>query len=172
MTQKRIKFKQFGGLLSAIAVALSLVFVGLEVRETARQTQLNTEAIQIAAYQDLIAQISNLNELLLDPELGSFYLRLSGRDLSLADLSPAEAFQARRWHYLFVRHADMAFYQFERGLLSEERLESTIGPFILPLRAPVRREIWENQKSLLVPDFQEYVDGRLAEFDAELADQE
>lgn len=39
----------------------------MQLRETSRQTVLNTTSVQVAAYQDLNAQISHFNELLLEP---------------------------------------------------------------------------------------------------------
>lgn len=167
MKSKRFSFKQMGGILSASAVALSLVFVGLEVRETAEQTKLNTEAVQLSAYQDLIAQIAQLNSVLLDPELAALYGRINGPNLSMADLGPVERVQTARIMYLTVRHADMAYYQYERGLLSEDRLESALAPFVGPLRNPIPREFWEISKRNFVPSFQAYIDSRIAEFDSE-----
>lgn len=37
-----------------IAIVASLILVGLETRHSAMQAELNTRALQIAAYQDLI----------------------------------------------------------------------------------------------------------------------
>lgn len=37
-----------------VAIVASLIFVGLETRHSAMQAELNTRALQIAAYQDLI----------------------------------------------------------------------------------------------------------------------
>lgn len=66
------RYRVFAEVASAAAVALTLVFVGLQLRETSRQTALNTASLQVSAYQDLNAQISHFNELLLDPSWRSF----------------------------------------------------------------------------------------------------
>ena len=54
---------RFAEIASAAAVVISLIFVGLEVRESARQTELNTQSLQLSAYQDLIGQIGTINVL-------------------------------------------------------------------------------------------------------------
>jgi hypothetical protein len=143
---------------SAIAVVVSLVFVGLEVRETARQTELNTEAIRIAAYQDLISQISSINELVLEPEAAAAYAHLSSPDTDWGTLSDEEQARVTRIFFLLVRHADMAYYQFEKGLLPEDRLESALRPFTGSLQAPVHSQQWERWKGFFVPSFRDYID--------------
>ena len=61
-----MKGGHFAGIASAAAVVLSLVFVALEVRESSRQTELNTQSLQVSAYQDLIAQIADVNIVMLE----------------------------------------------------------------------------------------------------------
>ena len=156
------RFKFFAELVSAVAVVLSLVFVGLEVRETARQTQLNTEALRLAAYQDLISQIAQFNTAMLDSASASVYLRISAPDGEWSALSPIEQNQADRILFLLARHADMAFYQFEQGLLSRDRLDSAIRPFTGDLHSPIYLEFWERARGNFVPSFRAHIDARVA----------
>lgn len=161
MRHKTPRFKFLAELASAIAVVVSLVFVGLEVRETARQTRLNTEALRLAAYQDLIAQIAQFNTAMLDPGAASVYLKIIDPRGDWESMSPIEQSQADRVLFLLVRHADMAFYQFEQGLLSEERLNSAVRPFTADLAVPIFRSFWERSKGNFVPTFQAYIDSQL-----------
>ena len=150
---------QFG---SAVAVALSLVFVALEVRETSEQTALNTAALQVAAYQDLIGQIDEWNRTLLDPAAAELFVRLRSLEQgSWDDFTPVERAQANSLLFLLARHADMAFYQYDRGVISEDRLNSAVRPFVTSLRAPLVREHWERVKQNFVPAFGEYVDSQI-----------
>ena len=162
MSLKTPRFKLVAEVVSAIAVVVSLVFVGLEVRETARQTELNTEALRLAAYQDLISQISDFNMAMLDPVAASVYLRISDPQGDWASLSPVEQSQGDRILFLLVRHADMAFYQFEQGLLSEDRLSSAVRPFTADLAAPIYRDFCARAKGKFVPSFQAFIDSHLA----------
>ena len=161
MSLKPSRFKLLAELASAIAVVVSLVFVGMEVRETARQTQLNTEALRLAAYQDLISQISDFNMALLDPVSAEVYLKVSDPEGDWDAMSPLEQNQGDRILFLLVRHADMAFYQYEEGLLSEERLASAVRPFTADLEAPIYRRFWDRVKGNFVPSFQAYIDSQL-----------
>jgi hypothetical protein len=154
------KYQRVAQVASAMAVVVSLVFVGLEVRETARQTRLNTEALHIAAYQDLVAQIAQFNEALLDPALAELYSKLNSPENTWDDLTPLESVQAERILFMVVRHADMAYYQYERGLLPEDRLTSAVAPLVSPLRAPIYQEFWNRRKGAFVESFRSYIDAR------------
>ena len=48
-------------IISAVAVVVSLVFVGFEIRNSTEQTEQNTRALQVSAYQDLINRIVDMN---------------------------------------------------------------------------------------------------------------
>lgn len=148
--------------LSAAAVVASLVFVALEVRETARQTELNTEALRVTAYQNLIGQIAQFNVALLDPAIADVYGKMQEPSGDFASLTAIEQVQAERILFLLVRHADMAFYQYELGLLPEARLESAVQPFLADVDRPMYRAFWERSKANFVPEFRAYVDARMA----------
>lgn len=154
------RIKGIAELVSVIAVVLSLVFVGLEVRETARQTALNTESVQVTAYQNLISQIAEFNRLLLQPDVAILYNRMQDDNTDWSQFSVVERRQARAILFILFRHADMAFYQYERGMLPEARLESALGPVCV--QPPVCRSFWEERKSNFVPEFQAYIDARIA----------
>jgi len=156
------RLKRLAEFASAGAVALSLVFVGLEVRETARQTQLNTEALHVAAYQDLVSQIAQLNEILIDPQVAALYGKLDNPALTWADLTPLEQVQAERILFILVRHADMAYYQYEQGLLPEDRLMSAVAPLVVPLPAPIYRHFWDRRKGAFVDSFREFIDAQVS----------
>ncbi|HSJ10894.1 MAG TPA: hypothetical protein VK928_13305 [Longimicrobiales bacterium] len=148
---------------SATAVALTLVFVGLQLRETSRQTALNTASLQVSAYQDLNAQISHFNELLLDPGTALVFEHMMDPAWKWSDFSAVERRQARSLLFMRIRHADMAYHQFERGMLSEERLESALRPLLSDIDKPVVRQFWDEVRSSQVPAFRDYLDRRITE---------
>ncbi len=49
-----------------LAVIASLVFVGIETRNSTKQSQLTTQALEISAYQALMSNIDDLNMLLFE----------------------------------------------------------------------------------------------------------
>ena len=154
--------KLLAQIASAAAVAISLVFVALEVRETAEQTALNTVSLQVTAYQELIGQIDEWNRVMLDPDLAELWGRVRDTNGDWSEFSAIDERRARSLLFLLFRHADMAFYQYERGMLPDERLESALVPFYSTLDAPMGREHWERAKDNFVPAFRAYVDGQLS----------
>ena len=154
--------KVLAQIASAAAVAISLVFVGLEVKETAEQTALNTVSLQVAAYQELISQIDEWNRTVLDPETAELVVRVADPAGDWSQLSESDQVRVRSLLFLLARHADMAYYQFERGMLPEERLESALVPFLAMISSPMARAHWERSKTNFVPAFRTYVDERLS----------
>ena len=111
--------------LSAAAVVLSLIFVGLEVRESSRQTEQNTLSLQAGAYQELLAQIMSLNLL----SMQSPGVNRPSNASSFRELTPIESEKEAARHLFMLRYGDLAYYQYELGMLSPERLESALGIF-------------------------------------------
>ena len=163
MDQIGSRYRMLAEVASATAVALTLVFVGLQLREAGRQTALNTTSVQVAAYQDLNSQISHFNELLLDPEVGHVFDRITDPQWDWSKFSPIERRQARSLLFMRVRQADMAYYQFERGMLSEDRLNSALRPIMSGVDTPVFRDFWKEVGPNQIPAFRDYLNRRIAE---------
>jgi hypothetical protein len=163
MNQVGSRYRLVAEIASAAAVALTLVFVGLQLRESSRQTALNTTSVQVAAYQELNSQISHFNELLLDPGLAVVYERMTDPAWNWSKFDVVETRQARSLLYMRIRHADMAFYQFDRGMLPEERLNSALRPLLSEIDKPIFRTFWEQVAPYQVPKFRDYLNDRIAE---------
>ena len=152
--------QQWKDVLEAIgflAIIGSLYFVGIETRHTARQTALNTQAVEISAYQELISNISNSNALSIgDPDAAEIMLKM--RD---GDPDSLENWQVASALYLQFRHGDIAYFMYERGAIDEDRLRSTLRP--LPLRRETGIRFWRENKYAFVKSYQRYVDGLLEE---------
>jgi hypothetical protein len=161
MEQNR-RYQVVGQIASAGAVALTLLFVGLQLRETSRQTALNTAALQVGAYQDLNAQISHFNELLLAPEIAIVWEHILDPDWNWPKFSLVERRQARSLMYMRIRHADMAFHQYERGMLTEERLTSALRPLLSDIDKPVVGAFWTEVAPNQLPAFRDYIDSKIA----------
>ena len=146
---------RFAEIASAAAVVISLIFVGLEVRESARQTELNTQSLQLSAYQDLIGQIGTINVLnIQNPK--------EGEPTSWEGLSFRESEQLYNRYFLVTRHGDMAFYQYELGMLTDERLESALGPLNVNLCSPVFRSWWSDNRGAFVVSYRNFLDGKIS----------
>jgi hypothetical protein len=140
---------------SAMAVALTLGLVALELRAGTEQAALNTRAVEVAAYQDLIAQISEINRINVEnPDMNE----LRSRALRGDSLSDAEKLRMNAYWYLVFRHGDMAFYQFQRGVLSGPRLLAVLGPLRQQLHNPTFPETWEQRRESFAPEYVSFVD--------------
>lgn len=159
------KWALLAEICSAIAVVLSLIFVGLQVRQGTAQTALNTRAIEVSAYQELTAQIASLNTLQIqNPRLSVLRGRAldGGEPDSYEDRLLLEAF-----FRIAYRHGDMAFRQFENELIDEQTLDSMLAPVYGYARTSTGQDLWRRMSSLLNSGFKRYVDERIQSSPAE-----
>lgn len=123
-------------IIGGIAIVVSLIFVGFEVRQSAAETAQNTRAIEVAAYQDLIGQIIEINShVMTDSEMMDIVQR--GADGSINPTT--ESVDAGRYFRYWVnvqRHADLACFMYQQGVISKERLAATIGIYIGEVLTP------------------------------------
>jgi len=146
-----------------LAVIASLVFVGIETRNGAIQAELNTEAIEMAAYQGLIQSINDMNALAIqEPRLAAAIRKVSAGQ---TDLDEAERDIFGYWLWMRIRHGDMAYFQYVQGTIDEACLRTAIPPLIDLIRRPYARELWESRQFYLVLEFRAYINGILDEVD-------
>ena len=143
----------FGGL----AVVFSLVFVGFEVRQ-------NSRALEVSAYQELIGQINTIHlALITDEETSDLADRILQNEISTEE--PAGQRIVSFMQYT-TRLADMAFLQFEMGLITEEQLNSVLAPLRIVLRTDVGRENWRDNSNQRT-DFVNYIESQMSRNDPE-----
>jgi len=59
----------------------------------------------------------------------------------------------------------LAYYQYERGIIDEERLLSVMSPLTGPLRSSSKvRVLWDNRKVGMVKGFRDYIDNYIEEW--------
>jgi hypothetical protein len=144
-------------LLSAAAVVATLIFLAVEVRQNTEQAKLNTRAIEVSAYQDLIAQIAMLNVLTIEnPQFAEVEARWGAGDTLF---TPAEKSQMASYIWLLFRHGDLAFHQFELGLISRQMLQSALGPLLNPINQKAGfSEEWALRRQNFHPAYRAFVD--------------
>lgn len=142
-------------IVSAVAVVISLVFVGLEIRNSTEQTEQNTRALQLAAYQDLVNRIVDMNAIDIDGATSiEALIALDSLDEPLR-----QKLASRLW--IIFRHGDMAYFQYESGAISAERLRSAMAPVVSRLGFPLVRQHWERTRWAFVPGYRNYIDERI-----------
>lgn len=160
MTREHLKELLEG--IGVIAIIASLIFVGIETRNSTRQAELNTQALEIAAYQELMDNIAEMNILIIqDPEVAAFMHKVYATNEELTEL---EQFRFRRAAYLRFRHGDMAFFQYQRGAIDEARLGSSLK--VLNLSNPRMKAFWNGIKQNFVEPYRVYIDQLIEEQDA------
>lgn len=105
------KIHQVGELAAAVAVVISLIFVGLEIRD-------NTVATRAATYQDTVAyDIGNLQTFGASPENATVFYTFLDDPTSLKG---GEFLQGRTLFTASIRHIENLYLQHEVGMLSDE----------------------------------------------------
>ncbi len=61
------------------------------------------------------------------------------------------------------RYGDLAFYQYELGMLTEDRLESAIRPVTGGLCNWLYRDVWSRMRPNFVSGYREYIDSRVVQ---------
>ena len=129
---KSTKWKDIAELVGIAAIVLSLIFVGMETRNGTIQAELNTRALELAAYQQLIENIAHMNTLSIENPGMSEAINKAWDAPS--ELSVSERRAVGSWLFLRFRHGDMAYFQYERGAIDELRLRSALQPLIRPVQ--------------------------------------
>lgn len=158
---KSARLKVAVELLSAAAVVATLIFLAMEVRQNTQQAALNTRAVEVSAYQDLIAQIATLNALSIEnPQFAAIHARWNAGDTLL---TPGELNQMGAYFWLLFRHGDLAFHQFERGLIGRQQLRSALGPVLSRIDNDLGfDQEWESRRQNFSPTYQAFVDSLFA----------
>jgi hypothetical protein len=143
-------------IVGGIAIVLSLAFVGFQIRQGSAQTELNTRAVEVSAYQDLISQMNMM------------YLELFGNDelseiifpFLANEITPDERQMRQIVLYLgyVFRHSEMAFVQFDKGLITEEQLFNVTFPLRDVLNTEIGYGNWLGQSLSNV--FVEYMENQ------------
>lgn len=148
-----------GQLIGAAAVIASLIFVGIQIRQSVRATKAN-------AFQALVSNIIEVNLAhISNPELLAIIDRAGrGEDLTGTD------------HRVYVslilaaaRLAQSAHYQMQLGLLDESKLESVTYNLVRHLKTDTGKTVWAELGQRSDPEFRAYVDtliDRIAGYEA------
>ena len=142
-------------IVSAVAVVISLIFVGLEIRNGNEQTEQNTRALQVAAYQDLIARIVDINAIGIEESTTIESL------VAIESPTDKDTEKLNSFLWILFRHGDMAYFQYESGSISKERMLSAMAPLLGRLRYTRVTKRWHQVKHAFVPAYASFIDGQL-----------
>jgi hypothetical protein len=144
-----------GQLIGAIAVVASLIFLGIQIRQSVK-------ASKATAFQGLVTSIIDVNmKHIENPEI----LGVIDRAGKGETLSPEE-------HRLYVtlvlsaaRLAQSAHYQSELGLLDESKLESVVYNLVRHLKSDTGQAVWADFANRSDPRFRAYIESLIERSD-------
>ncbi len=152
------KWALLAEVLGGIAVVISLIFVGLQVQQSNEQAALNTDALRLAAYAQLIDGISDFNiQTLQNAELRAVRNKLDA-GAQIDELDPDEQQIIKAFLYLAYRNGDLAYMQYSQGIIDEQRLLSGMGLLVDYLAMPTVKAHWDQNKQGFVAEYRNYID--------------
>ena len=118
----------WGEFLGGIAVIMSLIFVGVQVRYSA-------QASRAATRQAIADSMTTAGSALIDPV--SFHDAMGKLEsgMTTEELTPAQRYQVQMYATLYLRTLDNAFYQYKSGLLESAQWQSLRNGLVFNLRA-------------------------------------
>ena len=152
------KWALLAEILGGIAVVVSLMFVGYQVQQSNEQAALNTTALQVTAYQQLVDGISGFNvQTIQNSELRSVRMKVDA-GAEIEELNPEEQEILNAFLYLAYRNGDLAYLQYKKGIIDEDRLRSGMGLLVNYLEIPTVRRHWDQAKDGFVAEYRNYID--------------
>ena len=142
-------------IVGAIAVVISLVYVGASVNQ-------NTRAVMVSNHQALVAMDQNTNEWFRDTEFAEISI------IALDDagaLSPTQALQLRilladkfnAWEFAFLTHSS--------GMMEDNIWNGWDGYYRGELAQIPHQSFWQAGREGFSPAFRDYVDSIIADID-------
>lgn len=148
-----VEFGAVGELLGGIAVIFSLVYVGLQVKQSA-------DASRSATAQAFARQYSDLNQMIADPKLGEIFVR--GLE-DLSGLSPGEQASFTSVLSAISRALESFYFQQLKGELDSRLFEGWFIQYLDLHANPGVAEFWGMRKHQYSVEFVEYLDQRLVD---------
>jgi hypothetical protein len=139
-------------ILAAVAIVLSLIFVGLEVRS-------NTQVARAAVYERNIESLNQWRlELARDPELA----RMANQFLERLDedATEAEVGHQRLRHLITVLFGiyEKSFVANQYGIMADDEWERFARLACANRERTVSEQLWEDVESLLTQEFAEFLE--------------
>ena len=138
--------------IGGIAIVISLLFVGYEVRE-------NSKIVNSARLHDLSVNLQA--ELRWSSEIAEIQVKASEDPGSLTTV---EAFKMGEWLIAAMLARQNEYFQYKKGMLDEEIWHQTRGITRFIVSEPFNRRWWKTfDKSTFTPEYVAFVDGLLDE---------
>lgn len=139
----------FGQVVGAIAVVVTLVYLSAQVKQ-------NTDAIQSTNATTVQINFQNLaRDLSTDRDLSNIVIRALKDN---EDLTPAEKLAAYAWFFGLLKAGELAYTLFLRGGLDADYWHGSLAFYRAYWTTPGFRKYWANRRQAFTPDFRAAVD--------------
>jgi len=146
---KLTKVAAFAEIIGALAIIISLIFVGAQIKG-------NTKATRAATANDIHSEISE------------WYLQVGNSAQSSTlmlkyvtnpdSLTMEEKYQGTLFIHSLVLKLQNSFYLSKQGMLDEHISNSVVSALKVTKNTPGFEFYWQQRKSMFMRDFQDYVD--------------
>ena len=155
-------FAQVGEFVGGVGVFVSLIYLGIQIRQGNRQVEHNTRSLEVSTYRAITSDLNQFRALLIqDSELGRIYLE-GLKDPS--KLKPEEQFRFRGLMQTLFSNLELMHRVRQARLLELDSHDATLlGVAVMP----GARAWWQQARYLYGQDFQRYVDAVVADHDAQ-----
>ena len=158
----RGQWKDIFEIVGGVAIVASLIFVGLETRNSANQAELTRQALEISAYQELINSISEQSAFFVEnPDVRSALAK--AETTLLSELTREERSLVGIFLFMRFRHGDMAYFQYERGVINDDRLRTALNPIRAMLRHRYVQNWWSARRDGFVEPYSDYINSMIDE---------
>jgi hypothetical protein len=156
MNKKLQQYALFAEIISAVAIVASLIFVGIQIKQSNDLVKANT-------YREIRNGMIELNFLnFSNPEYAALSFKISNDE----ELTPMEVMQRRNFGFYVINTADAAYEQYQRGLIDRRELRETLNAFFGVLSQNDWMQDQLRQYSRLPsnydPEFIAYIDEEMA----------
>lgn len=136
-----------GELAGAVAVVVSLLYVG-------RQVQQNTKAAQSATRQQFNAGIHEwMMGVASDADLAALFAKIHFDEWTRQDATPTERIQIGYALAGYVAQLQTAYFEARDGLMLWEELEGMYGPGSPLMQRPYWTSVWPILRTAFDPEF-------------------
>ncbi len=142
-------------IIGAIAVVISLVYVGTSVDQ-------NTNAIKVSNHQALVAMDMEKNDWLRDSEFAAIHLIAMD---DVGKLSPVQRIQYSTFVANTFNAWEFAFITYNNGMMDGNIWDGWDGFYRVVLEEKSHQLFWREGREGFSPEFRSYVDSVLAAID-------
>ena len=141
-----------GSFVGGFGVIISVIYLALQIRQ-------NTKSLSSAAYQQIVASISDWSrEVAMDP--ATVHIITSGINGD-GELTPAELAQFDLLMVSLLRNYENVHFQYLSGALPESSWMGWSSRILGTLNNPGAKCWWQRQKGAYAQSFQQFVDSSI-----------